>query len=231
MCVFLLYHNKYFWSKKKSTCTWEGKQMEIEARLLDQPAGLCLLCWSPSTGASTAIKAGGFGLPTREPSQMVLPTLGAASREMPSCNGATLSPPATWKALRPCVHVCTEGLGRNQMSNYPENLVLAISKQAIIRRHTIHPAVGFVLIIPSLSPPQSTAHWLAKLHELGHTEDSGIFRARTKALRGSSCEFLPLCLCSVGNKSFDLLITQPGLVEAIKLHGFFHPKLKCSYTV
>lgn len=98
---------------------------------------------------------------------MVLPTLG---RRLP-CHGPWGSQQRDailqWshplsicylEGPRPCVHVCTEGLGRNQMSNYPENLVLAISKQAIIRRHTIHPAVGFVLIIPSLSPPQRTAH-------------------------------------------------------------------------
>jgi len=101
---------------------------------------------------------------------------------MPSCTGSHPLSTCYLEGLGPCVHICTEGLGRNQMSNCPENLVLAISKQAIISRQTIHPADCLVLIIPSLSPSQSMAHWLVKEHVLGRTqntclgpqEDSGI---------------------------------------------------------
>lgn len=103
-------------------------------------------------------------------------------REMPSCTGSHPLSTCYLEGLGPCVHICTEGLGGNQMSNCPENLVLAISKQAIISRQTIHPADCLVLIIPSLSPSQSMDHWLVKEHVLGHTqntclgpqEDSGI---------------------------------------------------------
>lgn len=60
----------------------------------------------------------------------------------------SLSLPAIPKAWA-CVSSPTEGLGRNQTFNCPENLVMAISKQVIICRQTLHPAVCGLLIISS----------------------------------------------------------------------------------
>lgn len=144
--------------------------------------------------------------------------------EMPSSPGSHLLSTCYLQGPRPCVYICTEGLRRYQMSNCPVNLVLAISKQAIICRQTIHPTVCLVLIIPSLSSSQSMPHWLAKEHVLGHTLNTCLWAPR--GLQETQERELRICLnLPVPPPPNPLQITQPGL-EAIVFHGLSPSEMK-----
>lgn len=142
----------------------------------------------------------------------------AACREMPLSTGSHLLSTCYLRGPRPCVHICTEGLGRHQMSNCPVNLVLAISKQAIIHRQTIHPAVCLVLIIPSLNSSQSTSHWLAKEHVLGHTWNTCLRPSEDSRILEDKNQGFSWCPLYLPNPVPCWSLTQPGL-EAIEPHG------------